>query len=199
MTQERRIQNRTPKRVMLSVRKPEEPKPFMALTTNVSPTGMFLSTERLYPRGTRLLVAQTGDPSGTQIEVEVVRIVRQDPLLGGGHSGMGLRLVHVPKPAEASAPAEPGNFVLSFRDAAEFLEILRRDLKHGGAFVRSTTLPKIHDVVTVTIVLPLREVRQIRFPARVVYLKEGAESGFAVEFLDKVALTTALLDPRRVA
>lgn len=204
MNQERRIETRLAKRVMLSVKKADEPKPFMALTMNVSPMGMFVATSRLYPRGTRLVVAQTGDPRQTQVEVEVVRIVRQDPLLGGCHTGMGLRLIPAPQPAAVATDApssttEAPVYPLTFRDAAEFLEVLRRDLKHGGAFVRCATLPRIHDVVTVSIVIPLRENRTLRFAARVVYRKEGADSGFGVEFLDRAALTTALLDPRRAA
>ncbi len=68
---------------------------FMAQSRDVSASGMFLSTTRLYPVGSRARVVLTlpDDPAPLTCEVEVVR--HGDPRRDGT-SGMGVRFVDVP-------------------------------------------------------------------------------------------------------
>lgn len=200
MQTNRRVAARVPRRVPVSVRKPDDVKPFMAITTNVSTSGLFVATHRLYPRGTRLLVTESGS-ADIIIEVEVARIVRIDPALGsGGQTGMGMRLVGrqvetAVTPAAAAPASAPGRglYAIAFRNAEEFLEVLKRDLKLGGAFVRSSTLPNIQEIVDVEIRLPAPLSRTLRFAGRVVYRREEGDKGFGVQFLDKAGLVAALL------
>ena len=189
MRTEKRIAPRVPKRLTLRVHAPDDAKGFVAITTNVSTTGMFLSTPRLFPRGTRLkLITDAG-----HLEVEVARTARHDHRLEAHHTGIGVRFVgELAAPAPAPVPAAKPAWVLSFANATEFLDVLRRDLKHGGAFIRSATKPELHEENTVRIEVPLRAPVSFEFRARVVFLRAD---GFAVQFLDRQAVTDALLKP----
>ena len=110
-SQERRTQVRTPKRMMLTFRKIGDEKGSMGVTTDVSATGLFLSSGTLHPRGTRLRIAQAGSAPDAFVEVEVQYIRRRDPLVQSGETGMGLRVVGS-VPLSLEPPFAAANFVV---------------------------------------------------------------------------------------
>lgn len=189
-------------------------------TTNISAGGMFISTGRPAPSGSRLRV-EVGDP-GRDFTVEglVAHSRRMAPELRVlGMAGMGVRLLTVAElvsellggmPGEEESGGAPGlleeaalgegAYRLRFHSRDHFLRVYRKDVVHGGLFVPTRKPAEMSESITLEVIVPLKGYTPLRFPARVVHRippnDTGAGTnllaGMGVQFEDPVAVLSAL-------
>lgn len=102
--------------------------------------------------------------------------------------------------AEASDSLDPTLFSIRFETSEEFLSAFRRELQHGGMFIKTRHPPKVDQEVTVEIKRSAE--RPVRLPARVVSRRAPSENfdsrtppGINVDFKD---LESALAELRRL-
>lgn len=102
--------------------------------------------------------------------------------------------------AETVSPLDPTLFSIRFESGEDFLSAFRRELQHGGIFIKTKHPPGVDEEVTVEIQPPSE--KPIRLPARVVSRRspEGepdprSPPGINVDFKD---LKTALEELRRL-
>jgi Tfp pilus assembly protein PilZ len=101
---------------------------------------------------------------------------------------------------EAVSPVDPTLFSIRFDSGDEFLSAFRRELQHGGMFIKTQHPPRVNERVTVEIKRPTEE--PIRLPARVVSRRQGGDvsdsrspPGINVDFTD---LKSALEELKRL-
>ncbi len=102
--------------------------------------------------------------------------------------------------AETVSPVDPTLFSIRFESGEEFLSAFRRELQHGGMFIKTRHPPNVNEEVTVEITRPTKE--PVRLPARVVSRRSPAAEpdprsppGINVDFTD---LESALEKLRRL-
>ncbi len=68
--------------------------------------------------------------------------------------------------AESVSPLDPTLFSIRFESGEDFLSAFRRELQHGGLFIKTQHPPGVNEEITVEIKRPAEE--PVRLPARVV-------------------------------
>jgi Tfp pilus assembly protein PilZ len=181
---DRREDSRYPRRIQVRFWTGGIRKPSLGYTMNVSSSGMYITTNRVLPRGTRLRVElSSGDGSGLMVEAVVARSDR--PLVQQALNTMGVRFLTprelvselVPEiaatPPQTPSRSPEGVYRLAFADHAHFLAAYRRDLSTGALFVPTEEPAPLHADVTVEISVP--EAAPIRLEGRVVHRFELGE------------------------
>ncbi len=176
-------------------------EPLRGYTTNISAGGMFISTGRPSPSGTRLRV-EIGDAARAfTVEGLVAHSRRTAPELRLlGVTGMGVRFLGVaelvsellgedplgagrrqgPGPAPfAESALGKGRYRLRFASREQFLRVYREDVVHGGLFVPTRQPAGMSEVITLEVLVPLEGYPAIELRARVVHRipPEGTGSG----------------------
>lgn len=102
--------------------------------------------------------------------------------------------------AELGSQATSG-FAMRFANRAQFVDLLRRDMQHGGLFVPTDEPAPLNSVVLLELEIPGHAAEVERLQARVVHrilpkTSQVGVPGMGVEFLDRIAVVARL---RRVA
>lgn len=173
---------------------------YQGFTTNVSSSGVFISTNTVLPKGTRVRIEVCDPLHGFVVEGMVARTLRADSRLQGVMpSGMGVRFLTVdelvgelfPRASGAPAPAADGEtaaedakpspkrvrldaYVVRFPSAASFRQSYERDVAQGGLFVATQYPAPVDRTVTLEIHPP--EGPSFRLKARVVHCSPPVES-----------------------
>lgn len=202
---DRREDSRFPHRIEVRFWTGGNDKPSLGYTMNVSSSGMYITTNRVLPRRTRLRVElSSGDGPGLMLEAVVARSERaqQMPYL----NTMGVRFLTprelvselVPEiaatPPETPSRSPDGVYRLPFADHRHFLAAYHRDLATGGLFVPTEEPAPLHADVTVELWVP--ETRPIRLAGRVVQRFEPGEgnllAGMGLELTSSAAALESL-------
>lgn len=206
---ERRANDRRPHRIQVFFWERGSDKRNTGYTVNVSDSGMFITSSRLLPRGTRIR-AELKAAGGHSVMLEAVVARAERSMNQLRPDAMGVRFLSteelvrelVPelelKQSQPPTPVEEGVFQLHFKDRTQFLAAYQRDLSTGGLFIPTERPAKLNDVITVE--LRVAESPPVRFDARVVQRFEpgggNLMSGMGVELLNFDATLEAL---RRLA
>lgn len=216
---ERRRNVRRTRHVQVRFTRRGDAQVYSGYTTDISTTGMFVTTASPLQPGERLRLELMGE-GGFVIEGIVARAMRVAAhLLAVRKPGMGVRfmqvdelvaeLVHISnaaaKPAVAAvttdAPPVDGVYPVRFRDAHHFVQTFRRDIATGGLFVSTRHPAKLNDAITVELHVPGLEGEPAKLRARVVQRFEphaggpsNLAAGMGVELVDRTA-ALALLEP----
>ncbi len=202
---ERRDDDRRPYRIRVYFWDRDTNKRSLGYTTNISTSGMYITTSRLLPRGTRIRVAlRSADDRNVAIEAVVARAIRSK--LQIQPNGMGVRFLRVDelvseiipeidaKLPREEAPSEKGVYRLRFASREQFLAAYWQDISTGGIFV-PTDQPAALDE-TVTIELQVEGSPPLAFQARVVHRAERGDgnlmAGMGVELMSFDQTLTAL-------
>lgn len=200
---ERRSQDRRPSRIRVHFWEQGSEKRATGYTVNVSPTGMYMTANRLLPRGTRIHAElQTdGDNGRRMVEAVVARAERS--LNQIRPDGMGVRFLagpnKTPAPNKKAAPSRV--YPLTFSDRRHFFKAYRGDLAMGGLFVPADSPAPLHQ--TVTVELRVEDAPPLRLRSRVVHcftpqadggLASGMATGMGVEVLNLEPALRALAD-----
>lgn len=194
---DRRHHDRRPYRLQVYFWERDSEKRSLGYTVNVSRSGMYITTNRVLARGTRIRTElRAGNGRGVMAEAVVARVERSLNQLRP--DAMGVRFLTtkellseiVPelgsKPARHEESAPEGVYRLHFQDRQQFLAAFERDLSTGGLFVPSQEPATLNDVVTVEI--RVAEAPPVRFQARVVHRAEPSGgnlmAGMGVELLN---------------
>jgi Tfp pilus assembly protein PilZ len=178
--------------------------------TNISSTGLYLTTNFLLPKGTRIRVEISLGGRSVVLEALVARMVRS--LNNLRPSGMGIRFllpdevvaevtaesarlaVAPPPPPTAPPPNIPAlplglesrpMYPRAFVDHRQFVLAYERDLKTGGLFVPTKSPAAIGAIVDIELIVP-DAAGPLCFQARVVHRLEpgaGPMAGMGVEIL----------------
>jgi Tfp pilus assembly protein PilZ len=180
---------------------------------NVSSSGMYLTTNRVLPKRTRLRVElSAGEGGGLMVEAVVARSER--PSLQQSLNTMGVRFLTprelvselVPEiaatPPETPSRSPEGVYRLPFTDHRQFIATYRRDLATGGLFVPTDEPAPLDAVVIVELHVP--ETPVMRLEGRVVHRFEpgggnllagmGLELTSSGETLESLRLLAASLE-----
>ncbi len=184
---ERREQERRPRRVQVQFWQRGAAKRYRGYSANISTGGMYIDTNSLVPKGSRIRL-EVGTAEKTFVAEAVVARVNKS-LQTLRPSGMGVRFLTIdelvselipeiasvaPKPprpaAKANEPPLPeGSFRLRFTDGQQFLEVYRRDLSTGGLFIPTGKPAALNDVITVEVSVDEPGIAPVRLEARVVH------------------------------
>lgn len=193
-------------------------------TIDISPTGMFVTTQSPLPPGERVRVEVLGE-HGFMVEGVVARAMKvathlqaiKKPGMGIRFlaveelvaelltRGAGLRVDAAAKPADVEPEPQNGVYPVRFRDHEHFVQTFRRDIATGGLFVSTRHPARLNESVVVELHLPDSGREPLQLRARVVQRFEpqatsgGANlmSGMGVELVDRqgaIALLEPLLD-----
>lgn len=181
---DRREDSRYPRRIQVRFWSRGIKKPSLGYTMNVSSSGMYITTNRLLPRGTRLRVElRSGDGPDLLVEAVVARSDRPSPTQTQQLNSMGVRFLTprelvselVPEiaatPQEAPTRSSDGVYRLPFVDHQQFLAAYHRDLASSALFVPTEEPAPLDAEVTVELRIP--EARPIRLRGRVVHRCEA--------------------------
>ena len=194
---ERRDDDRRPHRIQVFYWPPGAERRSIGYTKNISTSGMYITTNRLLRKGTRIRVElRSGDEHSVMVEAVVTRAERSLHQLHP--NAMGVRfltteeLVHELIPEIGStepgdrAPTPEGVFQLHFADHQQFLVTYRRDLSTGGLFIPSDEPAPLDEVVKVE--LQVAAAAPVQFEARVVQRFEPGDgnlmAGMGVQLLN---------------
>lgn len=204
---EKRRAKRYPKRLRVRFGEAKERGfPHIGITSDVSPTGLFVICARAVAPDTRLHLEVTL-PGESLLYLEVVTTrqylvpteLRQ--VVNGGFgarylTGGELLAAFFPGKAEfAARPASPFTQVID--SPAAWKELVARELKRGGVFLWVAEAVKPDAVVTVTFDLRFSGQR-LEVPARVVHCAPGPDGrqGVALMFTDPSAVDTLTASAR---
>ena len=192
---ERRTHDRRPYRIQVHFWEKGNDKRNMGYTVNVSDSGMYITTNRLLPRGTRIRAElRAANDHSVMVEAVVARAERSVSQLRP--DAMGVRFL---TPEELVrelipelnlkpqlSPVEDGVYQLCFEDRQQFVEAYDRDLSTGGLFIPSSHPAALNEVITVE--LQVAGAQPVRFEARVVHRFEpgggNLMAGMGVELLN---------------
>lgn len=194
---ERRTRDRRPYRIQVFFWERGVDKRCMGYTVNISDTGMFITTNRLLPKGTRIR-AELKSASGASVMMEAVVARAERSMNQLRPDAMGVRFLTtdelvrelIPelelKEAQRLSPVEEGVFHLHFKNRQQFITAYQRDLSTGGLFIPSDRPAPLNEVITVE--LAVADAPPVRFEARVVHRFEpgggNLMSGMGVELLN---------------
>ncbi len=193
---ERRDDDRRPYRIRVYFWDRETNKRSLGFSTNISTSGMYITTGRLLPKGTRIRVAlRSADDRNVAIEAVVARAIRSRHQIQP--DGMGVRFLRVEELvrevipeigaalSEDRAPSEEGVYRLRFANREQFLAAYWRDLSTGGIFVPTDEPAPLDKAVTIE--MQLEGGAPVRFQARVVHRAEPGDgnlmAGMGVELM----------------
>lgn len=194
-------------------------EPIRGYTTNISAGGMFISTGRPAPSGTRVRVEVGEEGRDFTVEGLVAHSRRTAPELRLlGVTGMGVRFLNVtelvsellgqelgeagarqgPGLLEESALGE-GRYRLRFQSREQFLRVYRQDVVHGGLFVPTRRPAGMSEAITLEVIVPLKGYPTLELRARVVHCisPDGTDpganllSGMGVQLEDPAAALAA--------
>ncbi|MCP3963738.1 MAG: hypothetical protein GY719_38370 [bacterium] len=188
---ERRDGARRPRRVQVNFWERGSSKRKRGYSANISTGGMYIETNQLVSRGTRIRLEVCADNAGFMVEAVVARVNKSVQTLRP--SGMGVRFLEIEElvsellpefastaPTERQTPLPEGSYRLRFPGPEPFLAVYRRDLATGGLFIPTDDPPSLREVITVEILIEGSEVAPLRFQARVVHrLEPGGPDGAA--------------------
>lgn len=183
------------------------------ITHNLSFQGAFVSSHKIFSRGTRLRLEVQIDGSTVALEGVVAhahRVPRELQALRT--SGMGVRFLSpaellspllgadaAPEPASPSPAVSERTYPMQFESPKRFLECFHRDLVNGGIFVRSTRPSRMHETVAIELRLPGPEAPAVTARGRVVQVLEPrstptgpAAGGMGLELIDLESLLAVL-------
>ena len=181
MSRNRRRDERSTRRLPVNFWRPgEEDKRQSGYTNDISTSGMYISTNRPLPPGSRIRVAIGPVDRGFLIEGKVVRVLKVDTSMQSKKiGGMGIRFVPVKelilglvpelKSGVGDPPTEDGVFRLRYASPQEFLDIYERDLRTGGLFVPTETPAAMNAEIYVELMVLSLRVEPLRLPVRVVH------------------------------
>lgn len=194
---ERRTHDRRPYRIQVCFWERGVEKRYMGYTVNISDSGMFITTNRLLPRGTRIR-AELKSPSGASVMLEAVVARGERSMNQLRPDAMGVRFLTteelvrelIPeldlKETQQLTPVEEGVFQLHFKNRQQFITAYQRDLSTGGLFIPTERPAALND--TITVELRVADAPPVRFEARVVHRFEpgggNLMSGMGVELLN---------------
>ncbi len=186
---ERREQERRPRRVRVHFWKRGASKRYRGYSANISTGGMYVDTNTLVSKGSRIRLEVGSDEQTFMAEAVVARVNKSLQTLRP--SGMGVRFLTIeelvselipeiasvapqgPQDGTGAAGSEPplpeGSYRLSFADRRQFLEVYRRDLSTGGLFIPTDEPAALNEVVTVEVSVTETDVPPVRLEARVVH------------------------------
>ena len=186
---ERREQTRRPRRIQVSFWQRGMQKRYRGYSANISTGGMYIDTNNLVPRGSRIRLEVGSGEHTFMAEAVVARVNRSHRTLQP--SGMGVRFLTITEmvselipeigsvarkdrlkhagTATGEAPLPAGSFRLRFAGRQQFLEVFRRDLSTGGLFIPTEEPAALNDVVTVELSIDEPGVDPLRLEARVVH------------------------------
>jgi Tfp pilus assembly protein PilZ len=186
---------------------------FVGHTTNVSRSGMFLVSPKVFNSGTRLRVEVLDDDHGFVAEAVVARSCRAPiELQRVKPSGMGIRFLGVEElmagflpevdedeePELEVAKTEPrvARFRVTYGTPSHFREVLERDVATGGIFIPTNRPAALNQVIEVEVEVNGQPWPSVTVTAQVVqrYLPEDetALAGMGVQFLDFAGARKAL-------
>jgi hypothetical protein len=156
---QKRREQRRPRRIPVRFWRRGETTPHQGFTTNISVTGVFISTRETLPKGTRLRIEFADPHHGFVVEGVVARAARSDAALQQVMpAGVGVRFLEVgelvsellPVGSQRSepAPARPDQetapqrqrvrldaYTVRFPSDGSFRQSYERDVVQGGLFV----------------------------------------------------------------
>jgi Tfp pilus assembly protein PilZ len=210
---ERRRNQRRVKHVQVRYWRHGDPAPHAAYSTDISPTGMFITTNQPLASGDRLRVEVSDQREMYMLEAVVARSTKVAPhLTSFRRSGMGVRFLTAEEimsrvlggggtAKQASTtleevPPKNGVFPVRFGSVQQLIDTYQRDMATGGMFVTTRYPAALDERITVEVHLPSFGAGEppppMRFAARVVQrLDPGAggdpnrPGGMGVEFLDR--------------
>lgn len=193
----RRESNRRVRRLPVRFSRPGSDECYQGFTTNVSSSGVFISSSTVLPKGTRVRIEVCDPLHGFVVEGMVARTLRADSRLQGVMpSGMGVRFLTVdelvgdlfPRASGGPAAAADGEttddakpspkrmrldaYVVRFPSAASFRQSYERDVVQGGLFVATQYPAPVDRTVTLEIHPP--EGPSFRLQTRVVHCSPPA-------------------------
>ena len=185
---DRREKARRPRRVRVKFWERGSDKSHRGYSANISGGGMYIDTNHLVPKGTRIRLEVCSGEQEFMIEAAVARVNRSLQALRP--SGLGVRFVEIEElvgelmPEIASTPMEDlpalpeGSYRLRFADRKQFLEVYHRDLATGGLFIPTDEPAPLNQVVTVELSVAEPGITPVQFQARVVHrLDTGMPDG----------------------
>lgn len=186
---ERREQERRPRRVQVHFWKRGASKRWRGYSANISTGGMYIDTNNLVSKGSRIRLEVGAAPHTFMAEAVVARVNKSLQTLRP--SGMGVRFLTIeelvtelipeiasvapegPAGGTGAGSSEPplpeGAYRLSFADRRQFLEVYQRDLSTGGLFIPTDEPAPLNEVVTVELSVAEAGVAPVRLEARVVH------------------------------
>jgi hypothetical protein len=208
---ERRRNQRRIKHVQVRFWRRSDPTPQSGYTTDISPTGMFITTNNPLTSGERLRVEVLDRDCSFMIETVVARSAKVDQHLQAfKKSGMGVRFMSIDElvgdllrggkagPVDEEAPPKNGIYPVRYPTPEAFVQAYKRDISTGGLFVATRYPAELDSRIVVEIHLPATGPGEppppMRFPARVVQrfspVSEGGVgtnlmSGMGVELTDR--------------
>ena len=189
---ERREQERRSRRAQINFWQRGSEKRYRGYSTNISAGGMYVDTNHLAPKGTRIRLEVCSDDCGFMVEAVVARVNKSMQALRP--SGMGVRFLTIEEllsellPEMGSVPEEPdaelpkGTYRLRFANRQQFFEVYERDLVTGGLFIPSDDPAPLNETVTVQLSVAEPGVDPLELHARVVHrldpsMPDGTGSG----------------------
>jgi len=220
---ERRDDKRRARRVPIRFWQRGEEKARAGFTTNISDSGMFIGSNLVHGRGTRLRVEVLDPLHGFVVEGVVARAIRSQPAVQSVRpSGMGIRFLQVTELVEelfpprhierepvsvSSSPEPPGpppqgsigvtqlpSYSVQYRNCDELRVSFERDISKGGLFINTPQPAPLQQVVVIEIRLLEGSHEPVRLQAKVVHCLRP-ESGGETNLLAGMGLE--LLDPVR--
>jgi hypothetical protein len=167
------------------------------LTSDLSSTGMFVSTSASVAPGTRLHVeVTTSENQAIFFEAVVARQVNVPPELRTVmKAGFGLRFLTGTELLSELAPSikDRSQLHISYESVTILRDAWERELKRGGAFCWADRSYPLNSIVTVEFDLPFAG-RRLAFEARVVHQvpEQHGKHGLAFMFLDVANASAAL-------
>lgn len=171
--------------------------PHSGLTSDVSASGLFVSTTANLVPGTRVHVeVTTAENQPVMVEGVVARQVIVPPELRSVvRPGVGVRFLTGTELMGELVPAirDRAQVHFTYDSAPALREAWDRDLRHGGAFCWTDRAHPLNSILTVEIDLPFAG-RRLAFEARVVHVvpDQKGKHGLAFMFLDVAGATAAL-------
>lgn len=183
---ERREKERRPRRIQVHFWKRGTAKRYRGYSANISIGGMYIDTNNLVPKGSRIRLEIGSEGQTFMAEAVVARVNKSLQTLRP--SGMGVRFLTIEElvseliPEIASvdplrqrsdvaeeSPLPEGAYRLHFADRHQFLEVYQRDLSTGGLFIPTDEPAALNDVVTVELSVAEAGIAPVRLEARVVH------------------------------
>lgn len=187
-------------RVKVHFQEPGSSTSHQGHTTNISVSGMFISTDHLLQPGRRIRTTLEADGRQSIIEARVARI-QED----GDEQGMGIAFLTVKEIVRELLPEtltmavqdglDEGIYRLQIPTRRQFREILQHDLMTGGLFVPTPNPPPLNEKITIDLSIGESAAPPVRFGARVVYRIEPSGPDGAIGGNLMAGVGVDLLDP----
>ena len=189
---ERRGEERRSRRAQISFWQRGSEKRYRGYSANISSGGMYIDTNHLAPKGTRIRLEVGSDREGFMAEAVVARVNKSVQALRP--SGMGLRFLTIEEllgelmpemnsvPDASEAPLPEGTYQLRFATHQQFFEVYERDLATGGLFIPTGEPAPLNETITVLLSVADSGIEPVELRARVVHrldpsMPEGSGAG----------------------